>query len=168
MVASARKARAGVARTLVDGTFGAMLRDMLLAGSFVVLLAACGTEVGRVALPGEGSASTTATLKAGEVAFWTDLDIEYEGDATLTYDITLEQGGKPVAKTTCDPLGPMSTKMSWVETNIGSKHSRRGKGKMGCTATVRAAGPTDAKVTLKFRAKPTTATLKKADVVLKQ
>jgi hypothetical protein len=132
------------------------------------LLCACGTEVGRVPLTSEGTGTFTGDLKAGEVSFWTDIDIEYEGDAALTYDVTLEQGGKSVGKTTCNPLARLSTRVSWVETNIGSKHSRRGKGKMDCSATVPAAGPTTAKVTLKFGAKPEAVNLKKADLVLKQ
>jgi hypothetical protein len=145
-----------------------MIRWASLGTSFVALLCACGTEVGRVPLGGEGSASTQATLKAGDVSFWTDIDVEYEGDAALTYDITLEQGGKTVAKTTCDPLGRMSTKVSWVETNLGSSHSRRGRGKMDCTATVPAAGETTAKVTLALGTRPKTIIVKKADLVLKQ
>jgi hypothetical protein len=145
-----------------------MIRRASLITSFVALLCACGTEVGRVPLTGEATGTVTADLKAGDVSLWTDIDIEYEGDAMLAYDVTLEQGGKPVAKTTCDPLGSLPTKMSWVETNIGNRHSRRGKGKMACTATVPAGGPTTAKVTLKFGAKPTTVDLKKADLVLKQ
>lgn len=119
-------------------------------------------------LSGEGSGTASANLKAGEVAIWTDIDIEYEGDAALTYDVALEQGGKPVAKTTCDPLARLSTRVSWVETNIGSKHSRRGMGKLACTATVPAAGQTTAKVTLKLGARPTSINIKKADLVLKQ
>jgi hypothetical protein len=145
-----------------------MSRRAWVLTPFVVLLCACGTEVGRVPLAGEGAATTQAELKAGEVSFWTDIDIEYEGDAALTYDVVLEQAGKPVAKTTCDPLAPLSTKVSWVETNIGSKHSRRGKGKMACTATVAAAGQTTAKVTLAFGSKPRSVVLKRADLVLKQ
>jgi hypothetical protein len=142
-------------------------RASLLIAS-VVLLSACGTEVGRVSLAGEGTQTGSATLKAGAVAFWTDLDIDYDGDAALSYDVTLEQGGKTVASAKCNPLGNMSAKVSWVETNIGDSHSRRGMGKMDCTANVAAAGPTTAKVTLAFGAKPKKVTLKKADLVLKQ
>lgn len=143
-------------------------RRFVLLSTFVVALSACGTEVGRVPLTGEGTATSDATLKAGEVSFWTDLDIEYVGNGALVYDITLEQGGKAVATASCDPLGPMSTKVSWVETNFGDKHSRSGRGKMGCTATVPTAGATTVKATLKFAAKPSSVTLKKADLVLKQ
>ena len=67
-------------------------RRFVLLSSFVVALSACGTEVGRVPLTGEGTATSDATLKAGEVSFWTDLDIEYVGNGALVYDITLEQG----------------------------------------------------------------------------
>lgn len=145
-----------------------MLRRAYVLIPFAALLCACGSEVGRVPLTAEGSAAIQAPLKAGEVSFWTDIDIEYEGDATLTYDVTLEQGGKSVAKTTCDPLARLSTRMKWLEKNVGDSHSRSGLGKMACTATVPAAGPTSAKVTLAFGRKPKAVTLKKADLVLKQ
>ncbi len=136
--------------------------------AFAVTLFACGTEVGRVAFGGEGSASAPMTLKAGEVAFWTDIDIDYKGDAALAYRIELAQDGATVATATCDPLGHMSAKVSWVETNIGSSHSRRGNGKMGCATTLAKAGPTTLKATLAFATKPAELTLKKADLVVKQ
>ncbi len=107
-------------------------------------------------------------LKAGDVALWTDLDIAYEGDAALAYQVELVQDGATVARAVCDPLGPMNVKMSWVETNMGSSHSRRGRGKMACSATLAKAGPTTVKTTLAFAQKPASVTLKKADLVVKQ
>lgn len=145
-----------------------MNRHTYLLVAFAGLVFGSGTEVGRVPLTGEGTSTTQANLKAGEVAFWTDIDIEYDGDATLAYDVTLEQGGKPVAKTMCDPLARLATRVSWFETNIGSKHSRRGMGKLACTATVPVGGQTTANVTLKLGAKPRSILIKKADLVLKQ
>lgn len=133
-----------------------------------VSLAACGSEAGRVAFAGEGSASAPIPLKAGEVAFWTDLDIEYKGDAALAYRVELVQDGAAVASAVCDPLGPMNVKMSWVEKNIGTSHSRRGKGKMACAATLAKGGPTTVKATLAFAQKPADLVLKKADLVVKQ
>lgn len=131
-------------------------------------LTACGSEAGRVPLSGEGAGTATIPLKAGEVALWTDLDIAYEGNAALAYRVELVQDGATVASAVCDPLGPMNVKMSWVETNIGSSHSRRGKGKMSCAATLAKGGPTTVKATLAFAQKPATVTLKKADLVVKQ
>ena len=68
-------------------------RRFVLLSSFVVALSACGTEVGRVPLTGEGTATSDATLKAGEVSFWTDLDIEYVGNGALVYDNLLAMEG---------------------------------------------------------------------------
>ncbi len=134
----------------------------------LLALVACGKEVGRVPFSGEGSGSTTVTLKAGEVAFWTDIDIDYTGSASLQYTVELEQGGTKVASITCDPLAQLHTKTSWVETNIGDQHSRRGNGKMDCTATLPAGGPTTVNAKLAFGTKPKTITLKKADLALRQ
>lgn len=131
-------------------------------------LTACGSEAGRVPFSNEGSGAAPMTLKAGEVAFWTDLDVAYEGQAALVYRIELVQDGSTVATAVCDPLGHLPMKMSWRETNIGASHSRRGRGKMECAATLAKGGPTTVKATLAFDRKPATVTLKKADLVLKQ
>ena len=131
-------------------------------------LLGCGKELGRVGFTGEGSSTGSATLAAGDVYFWTDIDIQWEGDATLTYDITLDQGGKTVATATCNPLGHMSVKTSWVEENFGSSHSRRGGGRMDCTTNLPTGGATTVKARLAFSRKPASVTLRKADLVIKQ
>lgn len=131
-------------------------------------LAACGSEAGRVPLSGEGAGTVTMPLKAGDVAFWTDLDFAYEGDAALAYRVELVQDGATVASAVCNPLGHLPMKMSWRETNIGSSHTRRGSGKMECTTKLAKAGPTTVKATLAFAQKPAGLALKKADLVIKQ
>jgi hypothetical protein len=131
-------------------------------------LLACGKEVGRVPFAAEGTATASMPMAAGEVAFWTDIDLEYTGDATLAYTIALSQGGAKVASATCDPLGNIPVKTGWVETNVGAAHSRRGSGKMTCSATLPAAGPTTVTATLAFGRKPATLTLKKADLAVRQ
>ena len=45
---------------------------------------------------------------------------------TLKYRIELFHDGTKVDTAECDPLGRLPTKTSWVETNLGSSHSRRG------------------------------------------
>jgi len=144
-----------------------MNRIVLLVLTSSALLS-CGKELGRVPFTSVGTATATAPLAAGEVAFWTDIDLEYEGDAALAYEVELSQGGAPVAKATCDPLARLSVKESWVETNLGASHSRHGTGKLGCSVTLAAGGPTTVKATLAFSRKPATVTLRKADLVVKQ
>jgi hypothetical protein len=140
-------------------------RLLALAG---LALLSCGKEVGRVPFTTVGIASATAPVGAGDVTFWTDIDMEYEGDAALAYRIDLSQGGAHVASATCDPLGHLPVKTSWVETNLGGSHSRRGTGEMSCNATLPAGGPTLVQVTLAFSRKPASYTLRKADLILKQ
>jgi hypothetical protein len=131
-------------------------------------LIACGKEAGRVPFAAEGTATTTATLNAGTVDFWTDIEMKWEGDASLAYTVELEQGGKSVATATCNPLGGITVKLRWAEHNIGSSHSRSGSGKMGCSATLASGGATNVKATLAFSRKPATLALGKADLLLKQ
>lgn len=139
----------------------------LLAGA-LWLLCGCGKELGRIPFEDEGSGATTVTLAAGDVDFWTDLKIEYQGGAALAYDVELFQDGASVATATCNPLGKMTVKTAWVETNLGDAHSRRGNGKMGCSVNLPKAGETKVKATLAFGKKPSGLALAKADLVIKQ
>jgi hypothetical protein len=134
----------------------------------VSLLAGCGKEAGRVPFAAEATNAATMALQAGEVSFWTELDIDYEGDAALAYRIDLLQGGSRVATAECQALGAMSIKMGWVETQLGSSRSRRGRGKMTCSAPLAKSGPTVVEATLAFDPRPVRVTLRKADLVVKQ
>jgi hypothetical protein len=133
-----------------------------------LLLAGCGKEAGRVPFVAEGTQSATMPLTAGDVAFWTDIDIQYEGDAVLTYRVDLLQGGSTVATAECPALGPMSMKVGWVETQFGASRSRSGNGKMTCSAQLAKSGPTIVQSTLAFDVRPLSVTVTKADLVVKQ
>lgn len=134
----------------------------------LVPILGCGKELGRVPFTKEGTGSTTVALKPGEVAFWTDIDIEWQGAATLDYEVELLQGGTKVASATCNPLGNLSVKTTWVETNIHDEHSRSGNGKLDCSVTLPSGGTTTVNATLAFGSKGKSVTLKKADLVIKQ
>lgn len=136
--------------------------------AIALLAVGCGKEVGRVSFASEGSSRTSVVLDAGRVAFWTDIDIEYDGPATLRYRIALIQGGKQVATAECDPLGDIGTKLLWVEAQRGSARSRSGLGKLGCSATLTKRGPTTVDATLAFSVRPSAVTLRRADLVVKQ
>lgn len=133
-----------------------------------VLVAGCGKEVGRVPFSGPGSAARRMTLGAGKVSFWTNLDIHYKGDVDMVYKVALVQRGKTVAAATCDPLGHLDIRIGWVQTDIGASHSRRGTGRMECSARVPTAGPTVVKATLAFLGRPAKVDLEKADLIVKQ
>lgn len=132
--------------------------------SLASLSTGCGKEAGRVSFTAKGTNEATMSLEAKEVAFWTDLDIEWEGEASAEYDVELQQKGESVGTATCDPLARASVRMSWVETNINGHHTRSGRAKMACTATIAHAGET----TIKAKLKASNVTIKKADLVLKQ
>lgn len=144
------------------------VRLALLISSFVLGALGCGKEVGRIPLTSETTAQAPMTLAAGEVAFWTDLDIEYEGSAALTYTVELVQDGVTVATAACDPLGHLPVKLGWLQTSIGGEQTRRGNGKMSCNTTLAKGGATTVKATLAFSRKPARATLRRADLVVKQ
>ena len=137
----------------------------VLAWMFV---AGCGKEVGRIPFTAEGAGETTVTLRAGKAALWTDIDIRYVGDASLTYEVELIESDLVRARAVCDPLGSMSVKIGWVETHLGSKNSRSGQGRMPCDLDVPAAGTYLVRARLAFGNRPGELTLKQADLVVKQ
>lgn len=143
-----------------------MLKSWLLLSA--LLLAGCGKELGRVPFSGESTRSAAIVLRAGRVAFWTDIDIAFNGSATLQYRVALMQGGTRVATALCDAFGPMSTKLRWVEVDYGSTHSRSGQGKMACSVTLPKGGPTTVEASLAFGVRPLSATISRADLVVKQ
>ena len=151
------------------------LKLMVLAPLMVVMLATFawvlppdGNEVGRIPFTSTGTATSTLPLDAGEVSFWTDLDIRYAGDPPLTYQVDLVQGGRHVATASCDPLGHKSTTIGWLSMSDGVSHLERGRGKMLCTASVPVSGPTTIQATLLLEPDGNAVTLKKADLAIRQ
>ncbi len=142
--------------------------QLALVLAAVSSVAACGKEVGRVGFTAPGTSTATVPLSSGGLSFWTDIDAEWQGDGSLVYTVDFEQGGKSLMTVVCDPLGRLPVKTSWVETNLGSSHTRHGMGKMECSANAPATGATDVKVTLAWARKPASATVRKADLVIKQ
>jgi hypothetical protein len=139
-----------------------MLRRALVLS--ILCLLGCGKEAGRVAFDGPGSKKSTVPLAAKEVAFWTDIDAEWDGSASAQYEVEFLQNGETIGSTTCDPLARASVRLSWVETNIGDHHTRRGQAKLGCALTIPTAGDT----TVRAKLRASNLTVRKADLVLKQ
>lgn len=141
-------------------------RALLLAIPLATM--GCGKELGRVTFAGEGTASTTVTLAAGDVDLWTALDIEYEGDAALAYTVELVQGGATVATTVCNPLARLTVRTGWTSKSWGGSHSSKGNGKMACSVHIPSGGPTTVNATLAFSRRPTKLRLTQADLLVKQ
>lgn len=141
---------------------------ILLTALLALPLVACGRQVGSVPFSSEGTKSTTLSLAAGSVAFWTDLDLAYEGPATLSYQIELLQAGRRVATASCDPLGKKTVELGWVNIEHDAFRSQRGHGKMLCEATLPKAGSTVVQAALAFGVQPPSATIKRADLIVKQ
>lgn len=147
-------------------TSSSLKRCQLLLAA--VLLTGCGKQVGRLEFAAEGTKSVTVPLATGDVAFWTDIDLEYEGPAALSYEIGLEQGGMLIANAVCDPLGQLGIKVGWVEVRSGASRALKGNGKMSCSAHVNKAGPTTVRAVLRSGAAPARMKLTKADLLIKQ
>jgi hypothetical protein len=146
------------------------MKKILIGLSLVSFLFAmsCGSEVGRLTIKPESGtiAAGTFPMTIGTVDFWTDYDIEYKGELTATYAITLAQGGVSVTGAECNPEN-VGIKMMSLITNFGESHSRRYQGKMVCSTKLPQSGPTDVKATFNITATGPYV-VRKADLVLKQ
>ena len=149
-----------------------MRLSYLVGGAIVtcalLTLGGCQKEVDRLSFAAEGTQRKTVQLAPGNVAFWTKLDIKFEGPAALAYRIELSQSGRRVATATCNPLSQLKTKMGWVQIQRYDSYSITGNAEMACEATLPTGGPTAVEATLGFATKPAMLTLTRADLVLKQ
>jgi hypothetical protein len=137
---------------------------LLLGGA--LLFAGCGKEVGRIDFSEPGTRSVTVSLDASEeVAFWTELDVEFRGPTRLSYSIVLRQDGKEVAGANCDALD-VNVKLMSKTVTIGDQTSISYEGKMSCSARVPSSGPTEIEAT--FEASPTPLRLANFDLLIKQ
>jgi hypothetical protein len=144
------------------------LKHRIIGVAVLLMLASCGKEAGRVPFRGEGSDMRTIMLKPGHVAFWSVMDIEFEGKGELLYTIDLEQGGAKVASVTCDALGFHPAETNWSYMDIGDRHQWRGNAKMDCHANLVSGGSTTVNAKLAFGTKPSNVTIRKADLELRQ
>ncbi len=133
------------------------------------LLSACGKEIGRIALTGEGAGDTTITAASGDkLALWTSLDVEWTGSWDAQYAVELrDASGKAVSSTICDPL-VAPTKMSSVVTNVGSHHTASYQGKMSCALDAPSAGAFTVHAKLTYTSKPAALTVKDISLVVKK
>ena len=133
----------------------------------VISLAGCGTRVGRIPFSKPGSSSTVLTAKAGELVFWSDLDVAWDGNFQPRYDITVTQVGKVVGTVTCDPLN-VHVRLHSKRTNWGTHHTASQEGKMSCRVTLPASGSTKIKASLRYLSRPKKLTVRRLDLVIKQ
>jgi hypothetical protein len=94
----------------------------------LVLLAACGKEMGRIPIKESGSYQQSVVLNAGKpVSLWTSLNLEYSGDIGLMYQVNVD--GKTLDCT--NALNP-STTIKQVRTSINGAVKVRYEGKLDC------------------------------------
>ena len=122
------------------------------------------TEVGRVPITAPGTHSTSAYVTAAPLALWTDLDVEWEGDASMDYVVQVTQDGSVLSDGSCNPMDVNLT-MNARSTDIGDRHTRIHQGLLHCTVDTPAEGLVEVSVTLSVQGKPI---IRSADVYLRQ
>jgi hypothetical protein len=131
-----------------------------------------GEEVGRLSINQISSEDVlikkeaSVTLEpADEIAIWADMDMEYEGEVTILFRISITKDGKGMGGLEVDPREKDMT-MNEVRTTIGDKTTWRFFGR-GAVVPISEAG------TYKFEAilvasENTSLKIKKAELVLKK
>ena len=66
-----------------------MKSTILLAvvATFALAASGCGKEVGRISFGDAGSKTTHVDLAAKELVFWSDVDLEWKGAGSASYEI---------------------------------------------------------------------------------
>ncbi|TGE28734.1 hypothetical protein [Hymenobacter metallicola] len=149
-----------------------LLVTLLLAGA----LSACGSLFGKeiarlpvnaISTPGR-EVEEEATLqlqKDDEVALWSEMDMAYEGETPLRFQVQVLQNGTPYQQFELDPTAKNVT-VGEVRTSIQGKTTWRFTGKNGAL-TIPAPGQYTFKARLVAAANPTLR-IKKAELVLKK
>ncbi|QNH60532.1 hypothetical protein [Hymenobacter sediminicola] len=103
--------------------------------------------------------------KGDEVALWSDMDMAYDGDAPVRFQVQVLQNGTPYQELEVDPTEKNVT-VGEVKTSFNGKTKWRFTGKNG-TVTVPQTGTYTFKARLIAAANPTLR-IKKAELVLKK
>ncbi len=146
----------------------ARFRALGLVGVGILSVAACGKEIGRIALHDQGAGETTVQAAAGKpLALWTSLDVKYTGAFAAHYEVEILQGGAIVGKTTCNPLD-VSTRLSSKQTTIGSDHTMAWQGKMRCEVALAKGGATTVRAKLIVDQRPASLAIRDISLVVKE
>lgn len=155
--------------TFFDVRPASRTRSLVGAGlACALLLSACGKEIGRIPLHGEGHGDTAVQVTAGKaLALWTVLDVKYKGALVAQYDVELVQDGAVVAKALCNPLD-VSTKINSTQTTFGDDHSISWNAKMRCQLMPTRSGPATVRAKLAFAQRPASLTVSDISLVVKE
>jgi hypothetical protein len=143
---------------------------------FTLILAGCsaltGEEVGRLAINQISSEDNlikkeaSVVLKPGdEIAFWSEMDMEYEGDVKIVFRISMTKDGKDLGAMDVDPRKKDMT-IGEVKTSIGDKTSWSFSGR-GAIIPITEAGNYKFEAILLASDNPSLI-IKKAELVLKK
>lgn len=118
---------------------------VVLAGSFLLVQALQPNELARLAFTESSEESAVVNLDATKtVRLWVNLDVSSSGSGgfeRLGYEIHAAQAGQQVDATYCDALRPDLT-LNSMEINSPAGTSRSYTGRMRCTLSIPATGPT--------------------------
>jgi hypothetical protein len=131
-----------------------------------------GEEVGRLAINQVSSVGNlikkeaSVVLEPGdEIAFWTEMDMEYEGDVTILFRIAITKDGKDLGSMEIDPRKKDMT-IGEVKTSLGDKISWSFSGR-GAIIPISEAGNYTFEAIL-LASNNSSLVIKKAELVLKK
>jgi hypothetical protein len=133
----------------------------------VLCLAGCGKELARIPLQQQdATGSVQLAVEGGQpLALWTDLDVEWEGNFAIVYNIDLvDPSGAVVESVTCNPHN-VSVRLHSVRTT----NSLRYQGKMtDCTLTPKISGSHTIRARVTVSTQPRKLTLRDISLVIKK
>lgn len=137
--------------------------SFLVTGCFTSFM---GQEAGRIPLTAPGQYQAKITVDPDKpIRFWTDLDVEFQGNALLLYRIELRDGNRLAGRLDANPFDVTAKVMS-REVSINDNHSLRYLGRM--EGSLPAPGTDTITVLVTLEAAGTFSEMKKMDLVLRQ
>lgn len=126
----------------------------------------CGKEIGRIEFQEPTRVSKSFEIDPQkELAFWTDLEIEYFGNLYFVYKIKILEGQQLIEEIVCNPLD-VSIRVKSIRTAINNKTYLKYEGKMRCGTTKPLPKIIQLEVTPEIQGNVNL--LKKLDLILKQ
>ncbi|UOQ70755.1 hypothetical protein [Hymenobacter cellulosilyticus] len=152
------------------------VNQFLAALLLAVPLSACGSLFGKeiarlpvntISTPGQEVVKEAALQlqKGDEVALWSDMDLAYEGEAPVRFQVQVLQNGQPYQQLELDPTEKNVT-VGEVKTSVNGKTNWSFSGKNG-SLTIPATGTYTFKARLVAAPNPTLK-ITKAELVLKK
>ncbi|MDC0506236.1 hypothetical protein OAN96_01425 [Candidatus Gracilibacteria bacterium] len=128
-------------------------------------LSGCAEEVDRIVFTNLDEVSKVISVESGSIDIWVDLDISYQNDFDLFFNLEILQGNKEIYKTVLT-LDSINLRKNNLEISAGSKVREKFEGKFRFKSSILEKGEYEFKITPHLRGN--ISKLQLLDIIIKQ